>query len=289
MAVEHFEGTAIINGVPIWHKVLGSGPALVVQSPGWGIGSRLYQETLSDLAAHFTLVFYDTRGSGHSDSADLDYAQVTVGNLVEDLEALRRHLALDRFALAGHSHGGYIALNYALKYPARLTALVLAGAQVGVEEPGEDLKRTLPRLAQRPEYREAVAAFTAPRALRDHRDFSAFLKKIGPLYFRHPAGPAFRRFIENIEHAHISLNSFLATASTDKRFTVRERLSAISTPTLCMVGEHDFICSPVQAQIIADAIPGAELRVFSESGHFCWMEEPEQFREVLVAFFHRRT
>jgi pimeloyl-ACP methyl ester carboxylesterase len=287
MELKHGEGITNINGVPVWHKVVGTGPVLVVQSPGWGIGSKIYQQTLADLSAHHTLVFHDTRGSGASTGPDLDYASVNVGQFVQDLEALARHLELDKFTLLGHSHGGYIALNYAVKFPERLEGLVLVDAQLGVAEPGADLQRTLPLLADVSGYRDAVAAFTGPREIGNDSEFSAFLRKIGPLYFRNPAGPAFERFVAFIENNPVSLRSFLATSSTDSRFEVRTMLPTIGVPTLCMVGDHDFICSPVQAEAIAQGIPGAELSRFADSGHFCWIEEPAAFRTALENFLGR--
>lgn len=284
MASNIHEGRTILGGVPIWYTMRGKGPALVVQAPGWGIGSALYQETLADLAERFTLVFYDPRGSGWSVGPHLDYASVNVGQFVADLEALASHLGLARFSLLGHSHGGYIALNYALAYPGRLQGLVLVDAQLGVDEPAQDLQRTLPQLAQMPAFRQAVADFTGPRTLANDGDFAAFLKKIGPLYFKDPSGPAFQRFLDFVDRHPISLKSFLATSGTDKEFEVRTRLASLRVPTLCMVGEHDFICSPVQAEAIATAVPGARLSRFAGSGHFPWIEEPAAFRAALGDF-----
>lgn len=284
MSTNRHEGSAILDGTPIWYAMQGTGPALVVQSPGWGIGSAMYRDTLADLAERFTLVFHDPRGSGRSVNPYLDYASVHVGQFVADLEALASHLDLARFSLLGHSHGGYIAMNYALAFPDRVHSLVLVDAQLGVDEPAQDLQRTLPRLAQDPAFSQAVADFTGPRALANDQDFAVFLRKIGPLYFKDPEAPAFRRFLDFIERHPISLDAFMATSSTDKHFEVRSRLANLRVPTLCMVGEHDFICSPVQAQAIVDALPDARLVRFADSGHFPWIEEPSRFRAVLGSF-----
>src|SRR5690348_8053658 len=123
--------TAIINGVRLAYRVAGSGPPLVVQPPGWGIGVGLYQQTYTPLEAHNTVIYYDTRGSGDSARA-VAPDSINVGQFVEDLDGLRALLGLERFALTGHSHGGYIALNYALRYPERLSHLLPVDAQVGV-------------------------------------------------------------------------------------------------------------------------------------------------------------
>ncbi|TFW15447.1 alpha/beta fold hydrolase [Duganella callida] len=284
MNLENAEGTLRVNGADIWYKVLGSGPVLMLQAPGWGIGSGLYQQTLADLSAHYTLVWHDPRGSGASISPSLDYATVNVGVMNDDLEALRQHLRIDRFVLLGHSHGGFVAVNHALKYPRHLAGLVLVDAQLGVEEPGADLARTLPKLAAMPQFADAVAAFTGPRKLDSDADLGAFLKKIGGLYFKQPDSPAAAVLARFVDDHRISLAAFAATSSTDKHFLIRDRLAELQVPTLVMVGSHDFICSPVQAQVLADGIVGARLVEFADSGHMCWIEEPQRFRLELDTF-----
>lgn len=284
MSSNSYEGSAIVNDAPISYMMQGAGPALVVQPPGWGIGSAMYRDTLADLAEQFTLVFHDPRGSGRSVTSSLDPASLNVGQFVADLEALMSHLELERFSLLGHSHGAYIAMNHALAFPDRLQSLVLVDAQLGVDEPAQDLQRTLPQLAQVPAFRQAVADFTGPRTLASDEDFAIFLKKIGPLYFKDPEGAAFERFLEFVDGHPVALETFMATSSTDQNFKVRSRLANLHVPTLCMVGEHDFICSPIQAEAIASAIQEARLVRFADSGHFPWLEEPGRFRTVLKDF-----
>jgi proline iminopeptidase len=114
--------------------------------PGWGFGVAFYEQTYAPLEAHATVIYCDTRGSGGSER-DVDPSTINVGQFVHDLDALRAHLGLERFALTGHSHGGYIALNSAVAHPDRLTHLITVDAQIGVTEPGEDMQRTMPLLA----------------------------------------------------------------------------------------------------------------------------------------------
>jgi proline iminopeptidase len=287
MKLENREGTLRVNGVDLWYKVMGSGPVLAIQPPGWGVGSKMYEDTLADLAQDYTLVLHDTRGSGRSMTPTVDYAQVNVGTLNDDLEALRQHLGIDQFVLWGHSHGGFVAANYALKYPGHLAGMVLVDAQLGVEEPGADVARILPQRAVTPGFEAAVAAFTGPRQLASDEDLGAFLKKIGPLYFKDPASPAVDVLGNFVTSNRIALAAFAATSSTDKNFLIRERLGEIRVPTLVLVGTHDFICSPVQARLLADGIPGAQLVELADSGHMGWIEEPESFRSALSGFLRR--
>ena len=84
---------ARVNGVAFAYFVSGSGPVLIEQSPGWGIGSQYLQHGLTPLEKDFTLVSYDTRASGSS-SRPIDESRMTTSNMVDDLEALRRFWGL---------------------------------------------------------------------------------------------------------------------------------------------------------------------------------------------------
>src|SRR5439155_2377254 len=116
-----------VNGVKFWYRVVGNGPLLVVQAPGWGIGSSYLQNGLAPLAHHFTLLFYDARGSGRS-SRPSDATGMSTSDMVDDLDHLRQDWRLNSMNVIAHSHGGTIALDYAIRYPGRVDKLVLVHA-----------------------------------------------------------------------------------------------------------------------------------------------------------------
>jgi proline iminopeptidase len=116
------------------------------------------------LADRFTLVFYDHRGNGRSQGAPV--SSMTWENLTADADALRQRLGFDRWAVLDHSFGGQVALEYALRYPDRLSHLVLldtCGASRWVQEHVPELlaKRGYSKAhAERPaEVAEAVSDF----------------------------------------------------------------------------------------------------------------------------------
>jgi proline iminopeptidase len=65
---------------------------------------------------------------------------------------------------------------------------------------------------------------------------------------------------------------------------VRDRLGEITVPTLVLVGVADFICGEKWARQLHDGIPGSQLVVFGESGHFAHLEEPEAFFAAVLGF-----
>jgi pimeloyl-ACP methyl ester carboxylesterase len=132
-----------LRGVNIWYLVRGAGPVLLIQpgGAGWGGDATIYIETLQPLETVHTVVYYDPRGIGRS-GRSADPTLYALDEYVEDLEGLRRHLELDSFTLAGHSHGGFVAMKYALAYPERLDRLLVLNSGAFVRDLDPDWLET---------------------------------------------------------------------------------------------------------------------------------------------------
>jgi proline iminopeptidase len=111
-----------IRDMSLFVKVVGRGHPLVLMHGGPS-GDHTTMLPFRRLADRFTLVFYDHRGNGRSVGAPV--SSMTWGNLTADADAPRQQLGFDKWAVLGHSFGGHVALEYALRYPGRLSHLVL--------------------------------------------------------------------------------------------------------------------------------------------------------------------
>jgi len=118
-----------LGEIRLHYVVKGQGPLLFVTSPGWGVGSLYLQSGLEPLTGDLTLLFIDTRGSGGSTRA-LDAGHMSRANMADDIEALRRKLDLPTVNLLGHSDGGAIGIEYAVRYPSRVRKLILVETAV---------------------------------------------------------------------------------------------------------------------------------------------------------------
>ena len=287
----HGEGVAQVRGAALRYRVAGQGPVLVLQAPGWGIGGD-YFRSLSALEATFTVVTYDPRGSGASSHAPP--AMLHVDTFVADLEALREHLGLESFALAGHSHGGLIAAHYALRHPGRVSALVLIDAQlVGVRgHPAERVgtldPERVPEIGAAYAYLERVGGFERMFTAATDRDATEFLVGIAPLYFRDPRhAPTLAAMLSARD---IPVRTMQAVSATDGGFPLTEgALRACPVPTLVVTGRYDAFCPTPAARHLAETMPDARYAVFEESGHLPWLEEREAFLATVVGFLQAQA
>src|SRR6266508_4793439 len=116
-------GTTIpIRDVSLFVRVVGGGYPLVLMHGGPS-ADHTTMLPFRRCADRFTLVFYDHRCNGRSVGAPV--SSMTWENLTADADALRERLGFERWAVLGHSFGGHVALEYALRYPDRLSHLVL--------------------------------------------------------------------------------------------------------------------------------------------------------------------
>lgn len=268
------------HGISIRYRVAGRGPVLLVEAPGWGVGASIYEATFGPLEKDLTVVYWDPRGSGAS-GVPTDAADLHVGAFVDDLEALRAHLGLERFALMGHSHGGFIALHYALRHPDRVSRLMLLDAQlVGVEAHPDEPQRvpdadTNPDLEGVFRFLDSVGGFDELFRMKTDAEATAFMQRIVPMYFRDvsKSGALARLFASGA----LPVRTMQAVSGTDGSFPLGVGLRQFRVPTLIVAGRYDLVCPIGAARRLAETIPEARLALFEQSGHFPWIEEPEKF------------
>ena len=283
------EHDAPLADIRLHYVVAGQGPVVVVSAPGWGSGSLYLQRGLVPLEAHNTLLFFDPRGSGKS-SRPADAAKMSTVDMADDIEHLRQFLGLPKISLLGHSDGGSIALDYAERYPASLGKLVIVdGSTLGQSqndhEEGYEQQRIMARISQDPRYKDAAMALQRDRPPASDEVFANDMKKELPVYFADPEKNVARFAVTNAD----AVPSSWALTAQDKAnrahdWHQEERLSQVHAPTLVVVGKQDWICPVMVAQHVSAGIAGSKLVVIDGSGHFPWIEQPNEFFGVVAAF-----
>jgi proline iminopeptidase len=118
----------------VWTKRLGHGPLKVLVLHGGPGFSHEYLEALEAFLppAGIEFIYYDQLGCNNSDQPD-DSSLWTLPRYLGEVEEVRHSLGLEHFVLYGHSWGGILAIEYALKYPQHLRGLVISNMAAGIE------------------------------------------------------------------------------------------------------------------------------------------------------------
>ena len=263
-----------INDTHIFYIDVGSGIPTLVMHGGLGQDHTFMHPWLDSLGDVMRLFYYDHRGNGRSGRPPVE--SLTMENFVEDAEALRRHLGFEKMAVIGSSFGGFIALEYALRYPSSVSHLILADT-VGAVDYGEEIVANAQRKTNDP---EVLQEFLDPSA-DDDIAFSYHMRIIAPLYFH--------RYDENladelIQNKLLSASAYERNGDLVSEYNVLPRLGEIVASTLIIVGDDDFLTPPSQAQKLHRGIPSSEFVVLPQSGHFSHVERPELFCTVVRAW-----
>lgn len=270
------------DGTTLAYHVTGDGPPLVCL-PGGPMQDSVYLGDLGGLTAHRTLIRLDLRGTGRS-AVPRDTASYRCDRQVDDVEALREELGLERLDLVGHSAGANLAVLYTARHPDRVGRLALVAPSVfavGLDITAEDRLETARLRRGEPWFAPAYAsleAITAGRATP--ADWDA----VAPFWFGRwdDEARAFRAAEEQQRN-----NEAAARYASDGAFApdaTRTALAAFSSPVLVLAGEYDVAAPARVMKEYAGLFPRGKVVVHSGAGHFPWLDDPRPFVAALVAF-----
>lgn len=272
-----------LNGVRLHYTVRGSGPVLIAHSGGPGMDARNWDD-VAGVDDFVTLVMLHPRGSGLSGPAPED--AYLLPDYASDLEALRLHLGLDQPMLMGWSHGGMVAMQFALAHPNSLSRLILFDTSAYFGEFLSDIEGAVREFKHEPWFEKSFAALQAEWAgeYESDEEMARLWAEEMKFYFKHfdERARAYHERTKDLPVRIAPLKTFndQEAASMD----LRPHLHTIKVPTLVMVGRHDFITNVAMAEEIVKHIPNARLEIFEDSGHFALVEEPEKFYRVIREF-----
>ena len=266
-----------VNGTELFYAEHGAGRPLAALHGGLGFDHTYLRPGLDPLGDRARLVYLDLRGCGRSARPD-DWREVDHATWVADVDAIRAHLGLERWLIFGHSYGGILALEYALRFPERVAGLIVCGASPAFDHAEASFALVQPRAT--PEQMEVVARdFAAPFASDEAME--ATFRAVIPLYFDAPTPARCAAATDGLSYSAGAFNrSFFECLPA---FDVRARLDEIEAPTLVIDGEYDwFFPTEYGAEALRDGLPNAELALFEACGHLPFIEQPERFCEAVT-------
>jgi proline iminopeptidase len=279
-----------LDGSRLFVRDVGSGVPIVVLHGGPDFDHEYLAPELERLGDTFHVVFYDQRGRGRSFSGE-GADDVTIASEVEDLDRVRAWIGAPSVVVLGHSWGGLLALEYAIRHPDRVSHLVLMNSAPASHHGMLELRRELAirrgpegskrmtELASDPTYQsgdiDAEAEYyrihfgtTVPRA----EDLDEVIRRLRIGFT--PAGIVAARAIEE---------ALYADSWSAGDYDLLPALRELRIPTLIIRGEHDFIPGAA-VRAIAEALPMSQFMDVAGSGHFTYLERPNLVRSAIVEF-----
>lgn len=255
-----------VNDVALYYEIHGAGEPLLLLE-GIGCSLWMWHKPLPVLARYFQVIAFDHRDIGRSDRAGGPY---TLRSLADDAVGLLRALGVYRAHIVGISMGGYVAQEIGLNYPHMVGALVLGSTQ--------------PRaLGATPEYMATLKdTVSTPEQLVRRR----FHLGVGPGYWEENPDEfewVVQARLASFPESDAAARQFAAAAA----FDATARLADLGVPTLVCGGDHDLIVPAENQRLLVDLIPGAELAVYPDAGHYFYWERTPAFARMLSDFCYR--
>ena len=263
--VEISSGYIDVDGGRLFYEEAGVGECIVLLHDGT-IHREIWDAQFPVLVRDYRVVRYDRRGYGKSTNPEAQYSNI------DDLNRLFAQLRIDNAILFGMSAGGGICIDFTLKYPEKIKALVLVGAVVN----GYGYS---PHMLTRGGRLNSIADLFADREY--------FIRYIGweDPYTIHPENvKAKERCLELLKANPINVSIEKYTLAKPADRLAAHFLSEIDVPTLVLVGEHDIPDVHAHSGVIEFGIPGATREIIPNCGHLIPLDQPDAFNAAVSNF-----
>lgn len=261
-----------INGNRLAVEVLGpeGAPVLIAHHGAPGLGSRSEpRSSFGRLADSYRVLVFDARGSGESEGNE----PYTHEQWAADVDGLREWIGAEQIIMAGGSYGGFISLEYAIRFPDRVRALVLR--DTAADHSHEAASRATALATTRVQLDLEKFDRINSGQVRDDDDLRNCWRAILPLYDFHYDPEAVERKVQATPYRYRAHN--FAFTDNIPNYDIKDRLGEITAPTLITVGRTDWITPVPASETLARLIPHSELTIFEESGHSPQIEQADEW------------
>ena len=292
-AMQPGEHQVVVGDVRLWYKVAGHGakgaPPLLFLHGGPGYNSYSFEAQAGPaLEKTLRVIYLDQRGSGRSERPWR--GGYSIAALVDDIEALRKTLGVDKLALLGHSFGGTLALEYAARYPGHVAKMVLVSAASDI--PAACAAR-VDYIARH--YGDRLDKARADAKARNETPDACFyaFNTVGPdLHQRVNDEVMFPDMLIGKRQDAIDAKSGLRNTGelgnalfgggfTQYRFAHPER---VTMPVLVLAGAADYAIGLPAQRALGQALPHARVVEYAGAGHFLYLDAPDRFTRDVTDF-----
>lgn len=275
---------ANINGIKLCYEIKGEGePVLLVH--GFGDRKEHWRGQFDYLSQYYKTIRLDNRGAGKSDRPDMVY---TMDVYIEDIKGLLDYLDIEKTNIIGHSLGGMIVQNFAIKYPNRLNKIILINTIAGMTPPGVspdqgiEMYRKNAIAGLKEMEKDPLNTFLNGAKNSYSRDFWKQMKENPKHKFRG---------IWSVEDLVEEKTKYGPTeadinhqAEALKTHNVYERLHKIQKEVLIIAADKDKSCPKMMNERIYDLLPNSKFIVIEKAAHQSILEYPQVINQHIREF-----
>jgi len=256
-----------VNGISLYYEIEGDGEPLLL-IPGFAAGRWIWFKQTGRLSRAFRVITFDPRGVSTSDKPE---GAQTIGLLADDVAHLLRTVGVESAHILGASFGGFVAQEFALKYPLMTQKLLLCCTSFGGPN------HVVPA-------RETLMALASTKGLNSEERMRAnLLLAFTPEYVRMQVAEV-DQIVQLRATNGVPEHIYLSQLEAAVNFNSESRVAEISSPTLVLSGDADVIVPVQNSRNLAAKIPGAKLRIMQGGSHTFFIEQAEEFNRLVTEF-----
>lgn len=259
-----------VNGIAVHDEGDRAGQPIVLIH-GFPFNRMMWAPQIEALSKTCRVISYDVRGHGQSDAGEGNY---TMEFFVDDLLGVLDHLKIRRVIVCGLSMGGYIALRAVERHSERFSGLILCDTKSSADS--EEVKKKRAMTAEAVE-KNGVSVFADEFAKAVLAEATLATK------------PRIVETVKNMIRGNSAPNIARTLLAIAGRTDTTLALPRMSLRALVLVGDQDKLTPPASAEIMASALPNAEMHLIPAAGHLANLENPADFNEKLLNFLENNS
>jgi len=280
------DGKVVRDGIDLYYTVIGNnGDYVLVLSGGPGEEVRSMQGIADELGKKYRCIMLEQRGTGRSKLTRYDPSTINLNAYIEDIEALRKQMQIEKLILVGNSWGMMLALAYGGTYPDAVRAIVTIGSGPITGEYLEVMgtNRNTRLWPSELEVREFWSDPSRQSTDFDRAQFESTRAMARAYFYDRKAAV---QYAMEMSPSDFNFHVVPAFLKAEGNFDLRPKLKAITAPVLLLQGRQDLageanIC---EAHLL---IRNSTLTFINKCGHMPWIEQPEQTWKTVHEFLER--
>lgn len=254
----------------LFYEVYGTGEPLILIS-GFASGAWIWFRQIEELSKDFQIITFDPRGIGQSKAADEDLKNLSMQVFVEDVSAILDELEIEKANVLGASFGGFVAQEFALKFPERVEKLILACTTAGGKN------HVKPDI-------EVLRSFSPDPNLPLGEKIRRFMRPAFTDEFNARHADEVEKVCRMRERNVVSDAVYTAQVQAAFSLDTENRLGKIENETLVITGDKDAVVPMENSLNLANKIPNAKLEIIKNGSHLFFIENADEFNRTVSNF-----